>query len=56
MDFIRQIRGVETLFPSQCPHLALTSKIAFEGDTDGWHYDPNDGVVTLLLQQSENGR
>ena len=55
VDFIRQVRRVETLFPSQCPHLALTSKIAFEGDTDGWHYDPNDGVVTLLLQQSETG-
>tara|TARA_B100000902_G_scaffold389075_1_gene435645 strand:- start:105 stop:977 length:873 start_codon:yes stop_codon:yes gene_type:complete len=55
VEFIRRVRRVETLFPSQCPHLALTSKIAFEGDTDGWHYDPNDGVVTLLLQQPEAG-
>ena len=30
-------------------------KAAFEGDTDGWHYDPNDGVVTLLLQAADTG-
>lgn len=30
-------------------------KIAFEGDQDGWHYDPNDGVVTLQLQTPDEG-
>lgn len=54
-EFVRRVRRVETLFPSQCPHLGLTYKIAFEGDNDGWHYDPNDGVVTLLLQTPDKG-
>ena len=40
---------------SVTPALALTAKVAFEGDTDGWHYDPNDGVVTLLLQAPDQG-
>jgi len=30
-------------------------KVAFSGDLDGWHYDPNDGVITLMLQSSESG-
>ena len=54
-EFVRQVRRVPTLHVSQCPHLALTVKAAFEGDTDGWHYDPNDGVVTLLLQAADEG-
>lgn len=54
-EFVRRVRRVPTLHVSQCPHLALTMKAAFEGDTDGWHYDPNDGVVTLLLQAADQG-
>ena len=54
-EFIRQVLNVEQLFLSQCPHLALTMKVAYEGDTDGWHYDPNDGVITLVLQAADNG-
>jgi len=26
-----------------------------DGDELGWHYDPNDGVVSLLLQAAEQG-
>lgn len=54
-EFVRRVRRVETLHQSQCPHLGLTYKVAFEGDNDGWHYDPNDGVVTLLLQSPDIG-
>ena len=54
-EFVRRVLRVETLYQSQCPHLGLTYKIAFEGDNDGWHYDPNDGVVTLLLQSPDKG-
>ena len=54
-EFVRCVQMVDQLHLSQCPHLALTMKVAFEGDTDGWHYDPNDGVVTLLLQAPDEG-
>ena len=54
-EFVRRVLNRDNLFPSQCPHLALTMKIAFEGDQDGWHYDPNDGVVTLQLQTPDAG-
>ena len=54
-EFVRRVLSVNTLHQSQCPHLGLSYKIAFEGDNDGWHYDPNDGVVTLLLQTPDNG-
>jgi len=54
-EFVRRVQRVDQLHLSQCPHLALNMKVAFEGDTDGWHYDPNDGVVTLLLQAPDEG-
>jgi hypothetical protein len=47
-EFVRQVLGAETLYKSQCPHLGLSMKVEGEGDTDAWHYDPNDGVVSLL--------
>ncbi len=53
--FVRRVFGAETLFRSHCPHLSLTYKIAGEGDTDSWHYDGNDGVVSLLLQKPDRG-
>jgi len=30
-------------------------KVEGEGDTDSWHYDGNDGVVSLLLQKADEG-
>ncbi|MEQ8369635.1 MAG: hypothetical protein RIE31_09010 [Alphaproteobacteria bacterium] len=54
-EFVRQVFGARTLYQSQCPHLALTMKVEGEGDTDAWHYDPNDGVVSLLLQKADEG-
>ncbi len=54
-EFVRRVLRVDEIHLSQCPHLALTMKAAFEGDTDGWHYDPNDGVVTLVLQGPDAG-
>ena len=54
-EFIRLVFGFDTMYRSHCPHLSLTLKIAGPGDTDGWHYDGNDGVVSLLLQKPDNG-
>ena len=54
-DFLRELCGFQRFYRSDCPHLALTSKIAGEGDTDGWHFDTNDVVFSLLLQEPEAG-
>ncbi len=54
-EFLRQVCGYETLHRSECPHLGLTAKIAGPGDTDGWHFDGNDVVFSLLLQAAEVG-
>jgi len=54
-EFLRVLCGYDTLYRSDCPHLALNSKIAGAGDTDGWHYDSNDVVFSLLLQCPEAG-
>ncbi len=54
-EFLRQLMGYETFHRSECPHLALTSKIAGDGDTDGWHFDGNDVVFSVLLREPEQG-
>jgi len=54
-EFLRQLCGYESFYRSDCPQLALSAKIAGEGDTDGWHYDTNDVVFSLLLQEPEAG-
>lgn len=55
IEFVRRVFGAASMYPSQCPHLSLTLKVEDEGDTDAWHYDSNDGVVSLLLQQPDAG-
>ena len=50
-QFLRQVLGYETLYRSACPHLALTVQLGGPGDCNGWHFDGNDAVFSLLLQQ-----
>jgi len=54
-DFLGILCAYDSFYRSDCPHLALTSKIAGHGDTDGWHYDSNDVVFSILLQAPEAG-
>ena len=54
-EFLRRLMGYETFHRSECPHLALTAKVAGPGDTDGWHYDGNDVVFSVLLREPEGG-
>ena len=42
-------------YRSACPHLSLNLHIEGKGDELGWHFDGNDGVVSLLLQQPDEG-
>lgn len=53
--FLRRLCGYDSFYRSECPHLALSSKIAAAGDTDGWHYDSNDVVFSILLQAPDAG-
>ena len=54
-DFVREALGFKTLYRSACPHLSLMLSAMGEGDGLGWHFDTNDGVVSLLLQAPDDG-
>ena len=54
-DFIREALGFTTLYRSACPHLSLNLGVEGEGDQFGWHFDTNDAVISLLLQQPDEG-
>ena len=54
-EFVRRCLGFESLYCSACPYLGLELKVYDAGDDLSWHYDTNDGVVSLLLQQPDEG-
>jgi hypothetical protein len=54
-DFVAAIVGVERLHRSADPLAALTATALGDGDMHGWHFDENDFVVSLLLQEALSG-
>ncbi|MBT5435296.1 MAG: hypothetical protein HOI34_10805 [Rhodospirillaceae bacterium] len=54
-EFVRRVLGFETLHCSADPWLSLEFHIEAENDQLAWHYDTNDGVVSLLLQSPDEG-
>jgi len=54
-EFVRRCLGYDSLYCMGCPHLSLELKVMHPGDTLPWHFDTNDGVVSLLLQKADEG-
>ena len=54
-EFVRQVLGFETLYPCADPHVSFTVHVMDEGDELAWHFDTNDGVISLLLEQADEG-
>ncbi len=53
--FVRALLGVERLYRTADPIVSCLLVYYAAGDELGWHFDPNDGVVTLLVEASEQG-
>lgn len=53
-DFISRIMQ-EPTYPSACPLSSCVLTIAEEGELQNWHFDGNDYIVTLMLEQSAQG-
>lgn len=54
-EFVREVLGLKTLHRCACPHLSLMLSSIEEGGQVGWHFDTNDGVVSVLLQSPDQG-
>ena len=54
-EFVRRVLGFETLYPCADPHVSFTIHVMEENDELAWHFDTNDGVVSLLLEQADQG-
>jgi len=55
IEFIREIVGVATLYSTTDPLINATVTYMGDGDQQGWHFDDNDFVVSLLLQSPDSG-
>ena len=53
--FLAAVFDGEPLYPVADPLVACMITVFHTGDELGWHYDPNDGVVSLLLQDCSAG-
>ena len=54
-DFVRRCLGMETLYRVECPYLSMNIKVMQKGAQHGWHFDTNDGAVSLLVQTASEG-
>lgn len=54
-EFVRDALGFGSLYRCACPHLSLMLSSMEKGGQFGWHFDTNDGVVSLLLQMPDEG-
>lgn len=52
---IAQILNEKVLYTLEDPVMAATSTVMYDRDTHGWHFDLNDFVVSILLQNPESG-
>ncbi|MGI9408238.1 MAG: 2OG-Fe(II) oxygenase [Hyphomicrobiaceae bacterium] len=54
-EFVREALGFDTLYRCACLHLSLMLSKMDRGGQLGWHFDTNDGVISLLLQMPDDG-
>jgi len=54
-EFAGEVLGLKTLYRCACPSLSIMISSLDKGNQVGWHFDTNDGVVSLLLQSPDQG-
>ena len=53
--FVAAILGLDTIYPYADPLGALNLAVMGEGDELQWHFDQTDFVVSLALQDADDG-
>ncbi|MGI9319382.1 MAG: hypothetical protein ACR2QW_18790 [bacterium] len=54
-EFIRRLLGYDMLYRSACPTLSIQINVMQEDESFDWHFDTNDGVVSLTVQNADKG-
>ncbi len=54
-DFVGRALGHDRFYRIECPYLSMNVKVMGAGDELAWHFDQNDGVVSLLIQSAGAG-
>jgi len=54
-DCVRRMLKFDTLYRSSCPTLSIQSNIMTEEHQFGWHFDTNDGVVSFMIREADEG-
>ena len=54
-EFVRVVLGKDSLYRYGDPISSLTISVMNESDRQGWHFDPQEFVVSVLLQEPDAG-
>ena len=54
-EFVRRLLGFDRLYRSVCPTLSIQVNVMRQRQRFGWHFDTNDGVVSFIIQNPDNG-
>lgn len=54
-EFVRRLLGYDSLYRSACPNISVRLNSMQQEDEFGWHYDTNDGVVSFITQNADEG-
>ena len=54
-DFVAAVLDRSPFYRCADPVVSCMLTVCRPADELGWHYDPNDGVVSLMLQEADAG-
>lgn len=55
IEFAGGILGMSAIYPFACPMAGCIFTVAEKGELQDWHFDANDFIVTIMLEDAEKG-
>ncbi|SVD63419.1 uncharacterized protein METZ01_LOCUS416273, partial [marine metagenome] len=53
--FLRDALQIPAIYPNECPLSSCVFTVAERGELQDWHFDGNHFIVTLMLEDSDEG-
>ena len=53
--FLQDVMEIAAIYPNECPLSSCVFTVAEAGELQDWHFDGNDFIVTLMLEDSTQG-
>jgi len=54
-SFLQDVLQIPAIYPNECPLSSCVFTVAERSELQDWHFDGNDFIVTLMLENSKEG-